>query len=358
MAHPKPIKIFSNVTRGVMFFEGSTITPKVLGIIEASINPDLTNRIIVARTDQQDREGRDRRILSKLNPARVQDVYGNFLTDNGYTFQQVVNYINAQANADLADSQDEFNAYVDPSYDISNGASTGSSTYPFTDLQTAMDTVSAGASIFVRGVNTITQPLTADLGKSLTFKGGLSTVIGYGDFDPTNTSNIFQLSCQTPVHGAQFKFESLILRNAGNYAVNVINATDITVIDCLFENNGWSGEGLTLNAAASGDTLGFDSTQAELTAFHDLSASNGGAININTGLNITIDDNIIRDGNKNINLTDVGFAEPVDLPIVPGVVNIRNNQITNNLDHGINFDTRNAVLSTGIQATRRRFKKR
>ena len=133
MAHPKPIKIFSNVTRGVMFFEGSTVTPKVLGIVNAYINPSISNRIIVERTDQQDSQGRNRRIFSKLQPARVQDVYGNFLLEEGYTFQQVVNYINSQANADLATSQDEFNAYVDPLYDISNGASTGSSTYPFTE---------------------------------------------------------------------------------------------------------------------------------------------------------------------------------------------------------------------------------
>ena len=75
MAHPKPIKIFSNVTRGVMFFEGSTVTPKVLGIVNAYINPSISNRIVVERTDQQDRQGRNRRIFSKLQPARV---HGDF----------------------------------------------------------------------------------------------------------------------------------------------------------------------------------------------------------------------------------------------------------------------------------------
>ena len=345
MAHPKPIKIFSNVTRGVMFFEGSTVTPKVLGIVNAYINPDISNRIIVERTDQQDNQGRNRRIFSKLQPARVQDVYGNFLLEEGYTFQQVVNYINAQASADLATSQDDFNAYVDPTYDISNGASTGSSTYPFTTLQTAMDTVSGGSKIFVKGINTITQPLTADLGKSLTIIGGLSTVIGYGEFDPTTTTNIFQLSCETPVHGAVFEFQDLILDNASGWALNVNNATEINVIDCTFRNNGWDGQGLSLTEVASGDTLGIDSSQAALTAHNALSASSGGAIRINTGLKVTITDNEIKDGNGTIKLIDTGFAEPTSNVFVEGSTIVARNQIFRNLGYGVEMCPRDYDLA-------------
>lgn len=345
MAHPKPIKIFSNVTRGVMFFEGATITPKVLGIITASINPDVSNRIIVARTDQQDNLGRDRRILSKLNPDRVQDVFGNFLTDNGYTIQQVVNYINAQANADLATSQDDFNAYVDPLYDISNGASTGSSTYPFTNLQTAMDAVSGGSKIFVKGVNTITNPLTADLGKSLTIIGGLSTVIGYAEYDPTSTSNIFQLSCETPVHGAVFEFQDLILANAGGWALDINNATEVNVIDCNFRNNGWDGSGLSLTSPQAGDVLGYNSSQAALTAHNALSASVGGAIRINTGLKVTITDNEIKEGNNAIKLIDTGFAEPTANVFVEGATILARNQIFRNLGYGIEMCPRDYDLA-------------
>ena len=345
MAHPKPIKIFSNVTRGVLFFEGSTVTPKVLGIVNAYINPDISNRIIVERTDQQDNQGRNRRIFSKLQPARVQDVYGNFLLEEGYTFQQVVNYINAQANADLATSQDDFNAYVDPTYDISNGASTGSSTYPFTTLQTAMDTVSGGSKIFVKGVNTITAPLTADLGKSLTIIGGLSTVIGYGEFDPTTTTNIFQLSCETPVHGAVFEFQDLILDNASGWALNVNNATEVNVIDCTFRNNGWDGQGLSLTEVASGDTLGIDSSQAALTAHNALSASQGGAIRINTGLKVTITDNEIKDGNGTIKLIDTGFAEPTPNVFVEGSTIVARNQIFRNLGYGLEMCPRDYDLA-------------
>ena len=345
MAHPKPIKIFSNVTRGVMFFEGSTVTPKVLGIVNAYINPNISNRIVVERTDQQDSRGRNRRIFSKLQPARVQDVYGNFLLEEGYTFQQVVNYINAQASADLATSQDDFNAYVDPTYDISNGPSTGSSTYPFTTLQTAMDTVSGGSKIFVKGINTITQPLTADLGKSLTIIGGLSTVIGYGEFDPTTTTNIFQLSCETPVHGAVFEFQDLILDNASGWAINVNNATEINVIDCTFRNNGWDGQGLSLTEVASGDTLGIDSSQAALTAHNALSASNGGAIRINTGLKVTITDNEIKDGNGTIKLIDTGFAEPTSNVFVEGSSIVARNQIFRNLGYGVEMCPRDYDLA-------------
>ena len=344
MAHPKPIKIFSNVTRGVMFFEGSTVTPKVLGIVNAYINPSISNRIIVERTDQQDSQGRNRRIFSKLQPARVQDVYGNFLLEEGYTFQQVVNYINSQANADLATSQDEFNAYVDPLYDISNGASTGSSTYPFTSLQTAMETVSGGSKIFVRGINTITNPLTADLGKSLTIIGGLSTVVGYSEYDPTSTSNIFQLSCETPVHGAVFEFQDLILDNAGGWGINVNNATEVNVIDCTFRNNGWNGEGLTLTSAQSGDILGYNSSVASLTAHNALSASEGGAIRVNTGLKVTITDNEIKDGNHAIKLIDTGFAEPSSNVFVEGSTIIARNQIFRNLGIGIEMCPRDYDL--------------
>ena len=95
------MKIYGDIESGSIFFVGSTVDPKPLGgVIEASAHPTLTDRIIVKRNDRFKRDGVSFRVLfGKLNMNRVCNKQGEELvTQLGYTRDQVVDYINEQAN--------------------------------------------------------------------------------------------------------------------------------------------------------------------------------------------------------------------------------------------------------------------
>ncbi len=96
----RKIKIYSDTEKGCILFEGSTVEPKFIGTIVASSHPTLSTRIIVYRTDRFQADGVSFRILfGKLKDSRIENRDGeNLITDLGYTHQEVVDYINAQAN--------------------------------------------------------------------------------------------------------------------------------------------------------------------------------------------------------------------------------------------------------------------
>ena len=93
------IQIYSDTNKGCIFFDGSTVEPKFIGTITAVIKPD-EDRIVIKRTDRLKSDGITFRTLFKrLNPSRVQSEAGaNLVDDLGYTTQQVVDYINGEAN--------------------------------------------------------------------------------------------------------------------------------------------------------------------------------------------------------------------------------------------------------------------
>ncbi|MBP72818.1 MAG: hypothetical protein CMA70_04460, partial [Euryarchaeota archaeon] len=96
----RKIKIYSDTDKGCIFFEGSTVNPKFIGTIIASVHPTRADRIIIKRTDRFQNDNISFRILfGKLHKSRVQNRDGeNLVDDLGLTHQEVVDYINAQAN--------------------------------------------------------------------------------------------------------------------------------------------------------------------------------------------------------------------------------------------------------------------
>ena len=95
------IKIYGDSVKGCIFFDGSTVEPKFLGTITASIKSDEPTRIAIQRTDRFEQDGVTfRKLFKRLNYTRVQNIDGDNLADDlGYTVQQVVQYINEQASA-------------------------------------------------------------------------------------------------------------------------------------------------------------------------------------------------------------------------------------------------------------------
>ena len=97
----RAVKIYGDAAQGSLFFDGLTIPPAPLGgVVVASAHPSLTNRIRVVRNDQFQKDGVTARILFKrMRHTRVRNRQNQRLVqDLGYTQQQVIDYINDEAN--------------------------------------------------------------------------------------------------------------------------------------------------------------------------------------------------------------------------------------------------------------------
>ena len=96
----KKFRIFAAVGAGRLFFDGSRVPPAPLGgKVLASINPNFPDRIRMVRTDQFAKDGvTPRRIFKGLKEGRIKNEAGQILANEGFTTQQIVDYINDQAN--------------------------------------------------------------------------------------------------------------------------------------------------------------------------------------------------------------------------------------------------------------------
>ena len=97
----RAVKIYGDAAQGSLFFDGLTIPPAPLGgVVVASAHPVLANRIRVTRTDQFQKDGVTPRILFKrMRMTRVRNKQDQRLVqDLGFTHQQVIDYINDEAN--------------------------------------------------------------------------------------------------------------------------------------------------------------------------------------------------------------------------------------------------------------------
>ena len=97
----RAVKIFGDAALGSLFFEGVPIPPAPLGgVVRAVALDGSTNRIRVFRDDQFQKNGVDPRILFKrMRITRVRNKADQRLVqDLGYTQQQVIDYINDEAN--------------------------------------------------------------------------------------------------------------------------------------------------------------------------------------------------------------------------------------------------------------------
>ena len=97
----RAVKIFGDAALGSLFFEGVPIPPAPLGgVVRAVALDGSTNRIRVFRDDQLQKNGVDPRILFKrMKITRVRNKSDQRLVqDLGFTRQQVIDYINDEAN--------------------------------------------------------------------------------------------------------------------------------------------------------------------------------------------------------------------------------------------------------------------
>ena len=97
----RAVKIFGDAGQGSLFFEGSPHPPAPLGgIVVASAREGSTDRIRITRSDQFQKNGVDPRILFKrMRITRVRNKADQRLVEDlGYTQQQVIDYINDEAN--------------------------------------------------------------------------------------------------------------------------------------------------------------------------------------------------------------------------------------------------------------------
>lgn len=108
----KPIAVYADVTKGCIFFDGSTVSPKFLGTVIATAHPTETNRIVIQRTDRLESDGITfRRMFKRMRIDRITNEAGVYLADSvgegglGYTRAQVVDYINGQS-AERIDPQE------------------------------------------------------------------------------------------------------------------------------------------------------------------------------------------------------------------------------------------------------------
>ena len=95
------IKIYGDIDSASIFFLNSTVEPKPMGTIIASLKDD-EERIVIQRNDRFESDGvAFRTIFKRMNPNRICNKEGEELVSQlGYTTQQVIDYINEQANLD------------------------------------------------------------------------------------------------------------------------------------------------------------------------------------------------------------------------------------------------------------------
>jgi hypothetical protein len=97
----RAVKIFGDAAQGSLFFEGLRIPPAPLGgVVVAIEHPSIAGRIRVTRSDLFQKDGVTPRIVFKrMRPSRVRNKDNQRLVgDLGYTLQQVIDYINDEAN--------------------------------------------------------------------------------------------------------------------------------------------------------------------------------------------------------------------------------------------------------------------
>ena len=97
----RAVKIFGDAAQGSLFFEGSQHAPAPLGgVVVASAREGSTDRIKITRSDLFQKNGVDPRILFKrMRITRVRNKADQRLVgDLGFTQQEVIDYINDEAN--------------------------------------------------------------------------------------------------------------------------------------------------------------------------------------------------------------------------------------------------------------------
>jgi len=252
--------------------------------------------------------------------------------------------VNVQVNDIENGNLSNYDIFCKASY--SGFEQNGSTIRPYKTIQAAINAASDGDRILMQGDFVITSPISVPAGKSLHFYGDEGTKVRYSAYSNGSTNNLFTAESST---GKELTFNKMQLMNAGGYAISASGAIRLEVKDCIFHNNGWSGNRLDLIAAQtgvweSGGTLGHDSTSGDLASFYASECSEGGAIKANRIAKVELTDLEVHNGNMGIHAIDCGFIGDVE-----GFGYISRSQIYSNVGMGINLDSSQTDGSVGCR---------
>lgn len=111
------IKIYSDLKTGMISFEGSTISDKDIGSVEALAHPSQSDRIIIRSTRVFKRGSTTeyRVFLKRLKASRVNNKDDQKLADApfNYTRDQIVDYLNHQFEKPVVNEYFEFDPISD-----------------------------------------------------------------------------------------------------------------------------------------------------------------------------------------------------------------------------------------------------
>lgn len=229
--------------------------------------------------------------------------------------------------------------------DYSGFEQAGSTIRPYNNIQTALDNAADGDNIFIDGEFTISSALTLPSGKDVHIHGQEGTIIKYASFNAANGAIIKSTSSA----GKEISLRTIEFKNAGEHAVDVSGALHVKIRDCVFTNNGWTGDRLDFIEAetdvwASGGTLGYNSTSGDLASFYASECSEGGAVKIQDIVKVEITDCEIYKNNIGVVATDCGFTGSTE-----GFGYLARNQIYNNVGGGIALESSEADGSAGCR---------
>ena len=325
----KPVTIYADTAKGAIFFDGSQVEPKFLGILVAVLTSADPTRILVTRNDKLDVNGAPRRVFRRLKAARVKNLAGQLLIEDlGYTPQQVVDYINLESNKSSTDEIElgsfiEYDHFVSAAY--TGTAETGGAVAPWKTIDAAIAAAADGDRIFLKGRFELTSAVVLPSDKSLEFVGNSSTVVCYASYSASNGS-LFSFTGTDSTK--ELRFTDITFKNAGAYGLYITKAARVSIDECVFMNNGWNGTALnTILPSTTSGLLGYDSTAADLQAFYaGANASNGGAMRLEEITQVLITGNTVTKNLRGIRVQDCG---------VNGAGVITRNQVTENIESGI-----------------------
>ena len=309
------------------------VNASYLGVWQATNNnPDITaltptngDWFYVTETGSIDPNGDG--LTTGLDAFKIDDIVKYCSASNFTGWQHIpnetvrVDELDSTLNGIVTNSSlTQYDIHVDPDY--IGTVFLGTAIHPYTSIETAVSTSSANDRILVKGVNIISSEIV--LPHSLHFYGTQGAEIKYSAY---SVSNGDVMSFSGTDFSQEFTFKNLTIKNAGAYGLYTTKTLKVTIEDCTFKNNGWSGDGLSTIAAESGFTLGYDSSNTDLQAFYaSANASNGGAMRIQESPQVLIVGNTVTNNLRGIRVQDCG---------VGGGGFITRNQSTQNIESGI-----------------------
>ena len=235
----------------------------------------------------------------------------------------------------------QFNIYVDADY--TGSTELGTSLRPYKLIQTAVDNAppasSGSTEVLLNGTFDITSAISITGNKKIHFRGTEGATVQYASYNQAN-SNIFTYT-GTDYNG-QLYLKNLKLKNAGGFAVSATNARKVEINDCIFNYNGWSGNGLSLTAEESGSTLGYNSNTASLASFYSSQCSEGGALYTDGVVQLEFTDNSVYWNNKGLEIVDSGYVGTTN-----GYGYVSRNQIYSNVSIGIDLEASTGDATSG-----------